>query len=72
MAGNNLPSTYVLNEGLENQHGISGSAFVANGLLNISASKLGGATLNRTFDLQENRNYTASFTRPRNFPISKR
>lgn len=71
-AGTGLPTTYIINEGIDNTDGISGSAFIANEVLNISASKLGGATLNRKFDLQENRNYTASFSLdPGNFPNTR-
>ena len=71
-AGTGLPTTYIINEGIDNTDGISGSAFLANEILNISASKLGGATLNRKFDLQENRNYTASFSLdPGNFPNTR-
>ena len=58
---NGLPSTYFLNEGLANSSGVTGSAFISNEKLNISSSDNGGATLNRKFDLQENRNYTSSF-----------
>ncbi len=57
-----LPSTYFINEGIDNTQGITGSAFIANDILNISASNNGGATLNRKFSLQEGRNYTASFS----------
>jgi len=65
-----LPTTYVINEGIENEDGFSGSAFVSNGLLFITSSKFGGATLNRTYTLQENSNYTASFDIDYgNFPI---
>ena len=72
VTGNNLPSTYVLNEGLENTAGVTGSAFVANGLLNITASDFGGATLNRTYPLQVDAIYTASFTiDPGNFPSQR-
>ena len=57
-----LPSTYVINDTLENSEGITGSAFISNDVLTMTASNMGGATLNRKFNLQENANYTASFT----------
>ena len=56
-----IPSTYLINEGIENTDAVTGSAEILNNKLFMTASKMGGATLNRKFDLQENRNYTASF-----------
>ena len=56
-----FPSTYFINEGIENTSGITGSAQVLNNTLTMTASNFGGATLNRKFSLQENANYTASF-----------
>ncbi len=60
--GSGLPSTYIINEGIENASGVTGSAFIGNAVMNMTASNMGGATLNRKVDLQENANYTASFT----------
>lgn len=57
-----IPSTYIINDTLANSSAVTGSAFIANEVLNFTASDNGGAALNRKFDLQENRNYTASFT----------
>ena len=59
---NTLPSTFVINDTLSNSAGVTGSAFIANEVLNFTASDNGGASLNRKFNLQESRNYTASFT----------
>jgi len=56
-----LPSTYVLNEVIQNEDGVNGSAVISNYTLFLTASKYGGATLNRKYTLQENRNYTSSF-----------
>lgn len=56
-----LPNSYILNEGIENEDGISGSAFVEDYKLFLSSSKYGGATLNKSYTLQSNKNYTASF-----------
>ena len=67
-----LPSTYIINEGIENLDGITGSAEVLNNTLTMTSSKFGGATLNRKFTLQENANYTASFDIvPGNFPDTR-
>jgi|TARA_Y100000289_G_scaffold65409_1_gene78925 hypothetical protein len=57
-----LPSTYVINDTLANSEGITGSAFISNDVLTMTASNNGGASLNRKFNLQESANYTASFT----------
>ena len=56
-----LPTTYLLNEGIQNEDGISGSAVISDYKLFLTSSKYGGATLNRRYTLQENRNYTSSF-----------
>ena len=56
-----LPTTYVINEGISNEDGVIGDAIVSNYKLTLTSSKYGGATLNRTYDLQENKHYTASF-----------
>ena len=67
-----LPSTYIINEGIQNLDGITGSAEVLNNTLTMTSSKFGGATLNRKFTLQENANYTASFDIvPGNFPDTR-
>lgn len=65
-----LPTTYILNEGIENINGFTGSAVINNFTLELTSSNFGGATLNRKFTLQENKNYTASFElNPGNYPI---
>ena len=56
-----LPTTYLLNEGIQNEDGITGSAVISDYKLFLTSSKYGGATLNRRYTLQENRNYTSSF-----------
>lgn len=56
-----LPSTYIVNEGIENEDGVNGDAVISNYELYLSSSKFGGATLNRKYTLQENAHYTASF-----------
>lgn len=68
----NLPSTYVVNEGIENENGITGSVVVSNYELVLTSSLYGGATLNRRYTLQENANYTASFDiDPGNYPDTR-
>ena len=57
----NIPSTYVLNNGVENTSGVTGSAVVENFKLFMTASDFGGATLNRIVSIQEDATYTASF-----------
>jgi hypothetical protein len=67
-----LPSTYVINEGIQNENGITGSAVVSNYELILTSSLYGGATLNRKYTLQENANYTASFDiDPGNYPTTR-
>jgi len=56
-----LPTDYLLNEGIKNEDDISGSAVISDYKLFLTSSKYGGATLNRRYTLQENRNYTSSF-----------
>jgi hypothetical protein len=56
-----LPSTYLINEVVQNEDGELAAAIISDYKLFLSSSKFGGATLNRTLTLQENRNYTASF-----------
>ena len=56
-----LPSTYIVNEGIENEYGITGSAVISNFQLSLLSSYYGGATLNRKLTLQQNKTYTASF-----------
>jgi len=56
-----LPSTYVVNDGIENEDGVIGSTEITNGQLFLTASKFGGASLNRKITLQQTKNYTASF-----------
>jgi len=67
-----LPSTYVINQGIENVQGITGSAQILNYELVLTSSNYGGATLNRKYTLQENRHYTASFDLdPGNYPTTR-
>ena len=56
-----LPTTYLLNEGIQNEDGITGSAVISDYKLFLTSSKYGGATLNRKYTLQKNKNYTSSF-----------
>ena len=56
-----LPSTYLINEAIVNRDGVAGTAVVSNYELSLTSSNFGGATLNRKINLQENKNYTASF-----------
>ena len=56
-----LPTTYIINEGIENIDGISGSASIRDYKLYLTSSNYGGATLNRLYTLQSDANYTASF-----------
>ncbi|MDB2399638.1 hypothetical protein N9W01_00070 [bacterium] len=56
-----LPSTYLVNESIQNEDDEVATAVVSNYKLFLSSSLYGGATLNRKLTLQENRNYTASF-----------
>ena len=56
-----LPTTYVINEGIENTDGITGSAVIDDYKLYLTSSNYGGATLNRLYTLQSAAGYTASF-----------
>ena len=67
-----LPTTYIVNEGIENENGITGSAVIESFTLELTASNFGGATLNRKYTLQENKDYTASFQlNPGNYPNTR-
>ena len=56
-----LPTTYHINEVIENQTGIEGNAVWSNYKLYLSSSNYGGATLNRKYTLQQGAYYTSSF-----------
>ena len=56
-----LPSTYFVNDGIENQSEITGSVEVKDYKLVLSSSDHNGAALNRKITLQEGADYTASF-----------
>ena len=56
-----MPSTYIINDGIQSLSGETGSAEVISNKLFMSASNFGGATLNRVVKLQEDATYTASF-----------
>ena len=56
-----LPTTYIVNEGIQNENGEDSNAVISDYKLFLSSSLYGGATLNRKLNLQDTRNYTASF-----------